>query len=120
MAEVVYFLGSYGLTFLVCDATIFATPRQALFERSHLFRSLVSCYFCTGFWASAAWYVILFSGLLDGHSEAQGWRMNAVWGFAHALAGATFVYALNAALVALEGVEYLIRSKVEGRDQDEP
>jgi hypothetical protein len=120
MAEVVFFLGSYGLTFLVCDATIFSTPRQFLFERSPLFQALVSCYFCTGFWTSAAWYVLLFSGLLDGHSEAQNWPVNAVWGLAHALAGAAFVYALNAAVVALEGVEYLIRAKAEERFQDEP
>lgn len=101
MKEVVFFLACYGLTFTLCDAGIFDRPRQIL-ARVRIIKSLLQCYFCTGFWVSAVWWVVLFSGLLNGTPEPQNWPVTAAWGSAYALAGATFSYGLDVALTVLE------------------
>jgi hypothetical protein len=85
---IVWLLACFGLTFLLCDAAITAVPRTWLVMRFGFFRKLLACYFCTGFWASLA--------------LAVGLIREPLWLVLYGFAGASFSYALNVVLVALE------------------
>ena len=98
MAEVLYLLACYGLTFAVCDAKLFFRPRNWVRSWGGFFRDLLACYFCVGFWTSMLLFVLTSYGtLVDGTT----W-MKVVWIVAHGFAGAAFSYALNAAVVFME------------------
>jgi len=97
MPEVFFLLACYGLTFLTCDATIFNRPRDYVRSKSRFLSELLTCYFCTGFWVSSFWYVVLFYPSPDGDVLRELW-----FGLGHAFAGASFSYALNVALLRLE------------------
>ena len=58
MREVFFLLASYGVAFSVCDAKILSIPRRWVCRWS-VIDSLLSCYFCTGFWVGLGWYVAL-------------------------------------------------------------
>ena len=107
-----YLLACYGLTFAICDAKLFARPRQWV-KRVQFFDDLLTCYFCTGFWASIVVYVVMHYGSLqDGN-----WWLTPAYVAACAFAGAAFSYALNAAIVWLE---YAVMPKItiNGKEDD--
>jgi hypothetical protein len=94
MPEVFYLLACFGLTYLACDASILARPREIIRRRLRFIDKMLACYFCTGFWVSLAWYALL-------SPLAADWRIG-VLGVAHAFAGASFSYALNVVLLRFE------------------
>ena len=86
---ILFFLAAYGLTFLLCEASILDAPRE-LVCRIGFVEDLLDCYFCTGIWTSAAVSLLLWPGVsLSLH-------------IAHALAGATTTYAIDQALIMME------------------
>lgn len=114
MSEVFYLLACYGLTFLVCDATIFGRVRDFMRARSKALDGLLSCYFCMGFWVSIFWYFVLYEkpqaclGFEEGISWPLWW-----WMLAHAFAGASFSFALNVVLTRLEVSMAFIADEVD-------
>ena len=106
METVQFLLASYGLTFLLCDAGILSRPRTAL-RRVSVLDSLLSCYFCTGFWAALVVYPMLYfeSALLTVFSPEP--RLWLIW-MAYGLAGAAFAYGLNAVIEAAESAHYAL------------
>ena len=100
MSDLLYLLACYGLTFTVCDAKIFARPRNWLCKQEFT-RELLSCYFCVGFWAGMILCVPLFWGTM-----VDGYMWQRVTGvIAYGFASAAFSYSLNAAIVRLESSE---------------
>lgn len=103
MSEVLYLLACYGLTFLICDATIFGRVRDYMRARSKVIDGLVSCYFCAGFWSSAFWYLVIYPEPQEclGFEKGISWELW-FWWLAHAFAGAAFSFALDVVLTRLE------------------
>ncbi len=104
MAEVYFLLACYGLTFTLCDASIFERPRAFIRSKSQFVDDLLGCYFCTGFWVSLMWHLFLFYEF--GGNRPTDWTYTA-WILVHAFAGASFCYAFNTLIVLAE----MIREK---------
>lgn len=93
----IHLLACYGLTFILCDSEILEGLRFALYRRSVSFwQKFLGCHFCAGFWMSALIMAVVNYGL-----PVPAYLVEVVVG---ALAGATFTFALNTALLALEAM----------------
>ena len=57
MITLICLLACFGLTYFFVDSELFLAPRLFLASKYRFFASLLTCYFCTGFWSS------LFIGL---------------------------------------------------------
>lgn len=97
MAELLFLLACYGLTFAVCDATVFTRPRGWVRRHSAFIDTMLDCYYCTGFWTSMAAYSALYYESFFGSRGVV-----AVHVVLHGFAGAAFSYVLNAGVVWLE------------------
>jgi hypothetical protein len=84
-------LAAYGLTFLACDAEIFAAPRR-LVSRLAFLRRMLACHFCTGIWTSTGLY-LLYRG------PHEFLRRDTVL---YVLAGAAIAYVLDRVVLSLE------------------
>jgi len=85
------FAAFYGMTFLLKDSSLLATPREALAQRMSWFAEMIQCSFCTG--AHAGWMVYLLSG------KEFEIRTVLLW----MLASAAFSFAVDTWLLSLEG-----------------
>ena len=101
MATIVYFMACYGLTFLLCSATILDRPRFWIVDKSNFVSKLLSCYFCAGFWVSLVLYPVV---LIDQGLPDLTWKM-VVKAVVHGFAGAAFTYGFDALIKAAEAVE---------------
>jgi membrane associated rhomboid family serine protease len=87
MNTALYLLACYGLTFTICSAKLFERPRGWIVTRSRFIAELLSCYFCTGFWASTALSTVV---------HWRGTLISTVgWSVVNGFAGAAFCYALD-------------------------
>jgi hypothetical protein len=86
-------LAFFGLTWILTESTLLATPRDWLMGKSVFIFKLLSCYACTGF--HSGWIIYL---LATSHST---WNIGTglVWGFASAATS----------LILHEGLEKLSR-----------
>lgn len=51
MSTIIFLLASYGVYFVMAQASITTMPRQWLRSNSDLFDAMLTCPFCAGFWA---------------------------------------------------------------------
>ena len=86
-----FLLAAYGLTFLACDAEIFATPRKFV-SRLTFFQRMLACHFCTGVWTSAGLY-LLYRGPREFLQRDT---------LLYVLAGAAVAYVLDRFVLSLE------------------
>lgn len=94
MNQLLQLMAAYGIAFLLCDAKIFMRPRNWLEKHSAFLCELLSCYFCSGFWASVLVYSLTFHDIVG----YEYWENVVLC----SLAGATFCHLLNSILLVLE------------------
>ena len=88
---VLFLLSCYALTFILVEAEIF-TPIRNILERLKFLEKLLSCWFCSGFWASAFVYSVLILPFnIPTPSPHFPFKVTASI-FLHALAGAASTY----------------------------
>jgi hypothetical protein len=56
--SLLYLASMLGAAFIVKESDILAKPRQWLMQRSSFFAKLFLCYWCVGFWAGIAIYLL--------------------------------------------------------------
>ena len=110
MSELLYLLACYGLTFVVCDATLFSRPRQWV-RKVVFIDKMLACYFCTGFWTSMVVTLTEYRTFVDGV-----WPDIGIWVAMQALAGASFCYGFNTLVLWLEGSRPLSLTDLEPGD----
>jgi len=97
---IILLLASYGLSFALIDATILEWPRSII-TKIEVFRELLHCYFCTGFWAGIIVALIAASGLGSFTPYALG--LIVIFGFA----SATSSYAIQLKLSVWESQQQI-------------
>lgn len=89
-----HLLACFGLTFVLCDSRLLEPLRRKLIDASWFWAEFLTCHFCAGFWMSAVVMAVVNFGL-----PVPAYLVEVVIG---ALAGASFTFALNTVLLALE------------------
>jgi Protein of unknown function (DUF1360) len=50
-------LAAFRVTYFLTDDSVFDTPRAWISGLHPFFKELVTCFWCLGFWVSAAWWL---------------------------------------------------------------
>lgn len=96
-------LACFGITFLIADSTVFSKPRNWLANKSRFIRSLLGCYFCTGFWVSLGlWLWLTYRNYGFMCSETDESFFSLPLGVLYTFTGATGSYALNKLLSVID------------------
>jgi hypothetical protein len=63
--SIFYLAAAYGLAWIWKESDLFATTRNWLMQRSTFITQLLSCWYCTGFWAGAFIYVLQHASVVS-------------------------------------------------------